>query len=129
MSSMNVASAYASGLMGVWGILSTLNLLVWTDPQSNYARAVKVTGDSTKMNGASRHHVEATNGSSKGNGLRQRKPESASQAKDNEEHGSLEDSGCVWQTFPENASFGERLNWSFDLATNFRKIGKSFQTR
>ena len=125
MSSMNVACAYASGLMGIWGILSTLNLLVWTDPQSNYARAVKVAKDSTKMNGASKHHVKEANGSSKEDGLRQRKPESVPAAKNDGEHNSLEDSGCVWQTFPENGSFGERLNWTFDLATNFRKIGKS----
>ncbi|KAJ4259139.1 hypothetical protein NW757_002469 [Fusarium falciforme] len=125
MSSMNVACAYASGLMGIWGILSTLNLLVWTDPQSNYARAVKLVKDSTKMNGASKHHVKETNGSSKEDGLRQRKTGSIPEAKDGEEPSRLEDSGCVWQTFPENGSFGERLNWTFDLATNFRKIGKT----
>ncbi|EEU48506.1 uncharacterized protein NECHADRAFT_31316 [Fusarium vanettenii 77-13-4] len=123
MSSMNVACAYASGLMGIWGILSTLNLLVWTDPQSNYARAVKVTKDSTKMNGTAKNHVRETNGSSKEDGLRQRKLGTVPGAKDDGEHNSLKDSGCVWQTFPENGSFGERLNWTFDLATNFRKIG------
>ncbi|KAJ3526127.1 hypothetical protein NM208_g11339 [Fusarium decemcellulare] len=130
MSSMNVACAYASGLMGVWGILSTLNLLVWSHPQLDYARAIKVKTKQQHMNGAPKDHLNDTNGSSRELRLRRRNQGAVATTPSDEaggpqEHKSLEDSGCVWQTFPEHGSFSERLNWTFDLATNFRKIGWS----
>ncbi|KAK7427684.1 hypothetical protein QQZ08_005790 [Neonectria magnoliae] len=55
MSSANVASAYGAGLMGMWGILSALHLLVWTRPQADAARAIKVArrdglNDSSRLN-------------------------------------------------------------------------------
>ena len=44
VSSTNVASSYAAGMMATWGSMVCLNLLVWTRAQESAARAVKVTG-------------------------------------------------------------------------------------
>ncbi|KAM0493826.1 hypothetical protein ACHAP8_009048 [Fusarium lateritium] len=130
MSSFNVAPAYASGLMGIWGILANLNLLVWTNPQSGYARIIRVSKDkatTTASNGSTRNGVLNTNGNRE-NGLRQRKSRADSIAPSGDigtraKRQDLEDTVCVWQKFPENGSFGERLNWTLDLATNFREVG------
>ncbi|KAF4335719.1 hypothetical protein FBEOM_10414 [Fusarium beomiforme] len=127
MSSHNVAPAYASGLMGGWGILATLNLLVWTNPQANYARVIKVTKDN-KLRTLSRRLSTAADGMNQENGIRQRKSKQEVNALSGDigghaRYGSSEDAVYVWQKFPENGSFGERLNWTLDLATNFRQIG------
>jgi hypothetical protein len=132
MSSYNVAPAYAAGLMGIWGILATLNLLVWTNPQADYARIIRIPRNKqtqTLSNGSS-NDDSGTNGFDQMKGLRQRKPHAEAQAPSGDigtraKHANLEDTVCVWQRYPESGSFVERLNWTFDLATNFREIGKS----
>ncbi|KAK6722361.1 hypothetical protein SNK04_001231 [Fusarium graminearum] len=130
MSSFNVAPAYASGLMGIWGILANLNLLVWTNPQSDYARIIRVPKDktaTTSPNGNTRNGTLDTNGFEE-NGLRHRKFHAEANAPSGDigapaKRQNLEHTVCVWQKFPENSSFGERLNWTLDLATNFREVG------
>jgi hypothetical protein len=132
MSSFNVAPAYASGLMGIWGILANLNLLVWTNPQSDYARIIRVPKDkatTASSNGSTRNDLHDTN-SNQENGLRQRKSRADAIAPSGDigtrtKRQDLKDTICVWQKFPENGSFGERLNWTLDLATNFREVGMS----
>ncbi|KAF4972179.1 hypothetical protein FZEAL_9641 [Fusarium zealandicum] len=135
MSSMNVACAYSTGLMGVWGILMTLDLLVWNRPQFDYARVIKVDRKKEEklLNGTSENHIDKLNGSHRENGLQRRKPStivgtSSEGVKGDSDHSNLDNSHYVWQTFPENGSLGERLNWTFDLATNFRKIGWNYAT-
>ncbi|CAM1506741.1 Fc.00g063820.m01.CDS01 [Cosmosporella sp. VM-42] len=117
-SSSNVACAYGCGLMALWGIMLTLHLLVWTRPQFEAARAVKVVrGETKKSNGK----PNGQNGGLRENGLRQRRTEESTAASAskhvNEEH------EWVWQPFPEDAPFSQRLNWAFDLITGFRGIG------
>jgi hypothetical protein len=136
MSSFNVAPAYAAGLMGIWGILANLNLLVWTNPQADYARIIRVPKDKTITTSPSEstgNDALDTNGV-QGNGLRQRKSHAEANAPSGDigtraKHQDLGDTVCVWQKFPENGSFGERLNWTLDLATNFREVGTSNGTR
>ncbi|KAF4948457.1 hypothetical protein FGADI_9654 [Fusarium gaditjirri] len=128
MSSYNVAPAYASGLMGGWGILTTLNLLVWTDPQLDYARVVKTPKGNMSQASSKQLLNGDANGSNQESVIRQRKPyhEAIALSGDTEAHaknGSSKDVAYTWQKFPERGSFGERLNWTLDLATNFRKIG------
>ncbi|KAM5356018.1 hypothetical protein ACJ41O_002664 [Fusarium nematophilum] len=128
MSSMNVAPAYGSGLMGSWGILTTLNLLVWTRPQLEYARAIKADKSHKGQKGANGSvktpgdSISGSNGPIRDTKLRKRSPNFGS-SESSPEHQSREDSGYIWQTFPETGSFAERLHWAFDLATNFRLIG------
>ena len=126
MSSYNVATGYAAGLMGIWGILANLNLLVWTNPQADYARIIRVPKDK-ETTASSNGNVLDTNGIHK-NGLRQRKSYTNANAPSGDigtraKHQDLGDTVCVWQRFPENGTFGERLNWTLDLATNFREVG------
>ncbi|KAF5966410.1 hypothetical protein FCOIX_12540 [Fusarium coicis] len=128
MSSYNVAPAYASGLMGGWGILTTLNLLVWTDPQLNYARVVKILKGNKSQASSKQLPINVANGSSQESVIRQRKPYHedigfSGEAETHAKNGSSKDVVYAWQKFPENGSFGERLNWTLDLATNFREIG------
>ncbi|RBR22239.1 uncharacterized protein FIESC28_04568 [Fusarium coffeatum] len=130
MSSYNVATAYAAGLMGIWGILANLNLLVWTNPQADYARIIRVPKDketTTSSNGNVKNDTLDTNGIHE-NGLRQRKSYANANALSGDigtraKHQDLGDTVCVWQRFPENGTLGQRLNWTLDLATNFREVG------
>lgn len=130
MSSYNVACAYAAGLMGIWGILANLNLLVWTNPQADYARIIRVPKDketTASSNGSVKNDTLGANGIHE-NGLRQRKSYANANAPSGDigtraKHQDLGDTICVWQRFPENGTFGERLNWTLDLATNFREVG------
>ncbi|KAF4996023.1 hypothetical protein FGRMN_4771 [Fusarium graminum] len=126
MSSYNVAPAYAAGLMGIWGILATLNLLVWTNPQADYARIIRVSKNKTQTEPSKSSDNNAIELIQE-NGLRQRKHVEAHAPSGDigtrAKHKDLQDTVCVWQRFPENGSFSERLNWTFDLATNFREVG------
>ncbi|RGP65642.1 hypothetical protein FLONG3_9145 [Fusarium longipes] len=129
-SSFNVAPAYATGLMGVWGILANLNILVWTNPQADHARIIRIPKDKTitkSSSGITMNDVLDTS-HIQGNGLRQRKSHAEANAPSGDigiraKDQDLQDTVCVWQKFPENGSFGQRLNWTFDLATNFRQVG------
>lgn len=122
-SSGNVACAYASGLMAAWGIISTLHLLVWTRPQFDAARVIKVTQAVTKSqtNGA----AKSENGVVNGNGLRHRKAANGTSATNQDQNGLQEQEQWVWQPYPEDAPFSTRLNWAYDLTTSFRCIGKA----
>jgi hypothetical protein len=129
MSSYNVAPAYASGLMGGWGILTTLNLLVWSDPQLDYARVVKIPKGNKSQASSKQLSIDVANGSNQESVIRQRKAyhEAIALSGDAEtraKNGSSKDVVYAWQKFPENGSFSERLNWTLDLATNFREIGR-----
>lgn len=123
-SSGNVACAYASGLMAAWGTISTFHLLVWTRPQFDAARAIKVTNNVTKRepNGTAKHE----NGVANGNGLRHRKGENGTSASRREQNEFEGQDSWVWQPYPADAPLLSRLNWAFDLTTSFRCIGRDF---
>ncbi|KAF7541209.1 hypothetical protein G7Z17_g12015 [Cylindrodendrum hubeiense] len=147
-SSRNVACAYGAGLMGLWGILLTFDLLVWSRPQFDAARAVllpKSTNVGVTANGPNPRGGEMGDGTGDGagdgtdiegpreNGLRQRIPDSVAtsdshvhvvaKASRNDEMPQHKDPDYVWQPFPEDGSFLQRLNWSMDFVTNYRCIG------
>ncbi|KAF7562174.1 hypothetical protein G7046_g1965 [Stylonectria norvegica] len=123
-SSGNVASAYGAGLMSTWQLLSMLHFLVWSRPQFDAARAVKISRSGTRRGtkGASKRGDHGP----QQNGLRQRvlqdKPPSTpgSAVVDDVRDDEPE---WVWQPFPEDAPFSQRLNWAFDLTSSFRSIG------
>ncbi|KAF5026552.1 hypothetical protein F66182_1341 [Fusarium sp. NRRL 66182] len=125
MSSFNVGPAYGAGLIGSWGVLLNLNLLVWTNPQTDYARIIRVP---KKLNGTAENHAIEPSSKTQENRVRHRKPHASANAPlgdvgSRAKRDDLEDTVCVWQRFPENGSLGQRLNWTFDLMTNFREIG------
>lgn len=124
-SSSNFASGYATGLAAAWGIISTLNVLVWSSPQEDavrIVRRVKKVGESTTDELSSQRGLE---GEVQENGVRHRKvngtvkttPTGPTPGKGSREY------DYVWQPFPETESFLSRLNWAFDMTTNFKFAG------
>lgn len=123
-SSGNVACAYAAGLMAMWGIISTMHLLVWTRPQFDAARAIKVVRSSLKKESNGLAKSGHGNGAPTENGLRHRKGDQAVASPVQDECNPGESHAWIWQPFPADAPLSKRLNWAFDLTTSFRCIGK-----
>lgn len=135
-SSTNYAYAYAAGLMASWGIILSMNLLVWKRPQFEAARVIRVAKAAEaaeakhdeSADGAG-HNVVTTSGhtSSAHQGLRHRKSDPSTPPQDSGASGTT--SGDVfeyrWQTFPAEASFLVRLGWAMDLMSSFRGAGTS----
>ncbi|KAI6785679.1 uncharacterized protein J7T54_006013 [Emericellopsis cladophorae] len=105
----NMAVGYANGLMAFWGVISTMNVLIWRNAQRDAARVVRVQPRPPTRQ-AEKQPVE--------NGIRQRKGHERSDQIDYEKPVQY-----VWQPFPEEGTFGERLNWALDMTTNFRFAG------
>lgn len=127
-SSPNFACGYATGLMASWGIISTLTLLVWSSPQEEAARVIRrrrrkevAAPNGVAKDGKTRHEEP---GVTQENGLRRRNGfETARTDTDlvvTEQHPESE---YVWQSFPANGPWSSRLNWAFDMTTNFRFVG------
>lgn len=139
-----MACAYAAGLAATWGTVLSLNLLIWTRPQFDAARVLRIKKGSGFIKATSgevddtpgqdsadaevtghdgKGESEKTNGNGNGNGneLRTRKKLSKSlksQAKQQEEEFEY-----IWEPYPEGG-FLERLAWSTDLILSFRCAGE-----
>ncbi|KAL7925047.1 hypothetical protein ACQKWADRAFT_310639 [Trichoderma austrokoningii] len=120
-SSTNMACAYAAGLASTWGTMLSMNLLVWTRPQVEAARVVRRV---KKDDGETYAEVRATGhdgGLGDVNEMRARKTTSM--------NGRLKDSTWqdefeyVWESYPLEADFLERLGWATDLILCFRFSG------
>lgn len=135
-----MACAYAAGLAATWGTVLSLNLLIWTRPQFDAARVLRIKKGSGFIKATSgevddtpgqdsadaevtghdgKGESEKTNGN--GNELRTRKKLSKSlksQAKQQEEEFEY-----IWEPYPEGG-FLERLAWSTDLILSFRCAGE-----
>lgn len=123
-SSLNHACAYAAGLMANWGLISTLNLLVWNTPQLDAARIVKRAKESNgHANGAERDTPKEN-----GHGLRHRNHTSDMRMKYQAHDPENLEHDYVWEPFPERGTFGQRFNWALDLTTNFRFTGTKAST-
>lgn len=134
-SSTNTACAYAAGLASTWGTMLSMNLLVWTRPQFEAARVVrrvkkdehdglaKVSNGEIRIGMASTGRdggPESLNGS--GNELRARKAISASGTPGSETQ--QDEFEYVWEPYPADGGFLERLAWATDLILCFRFSGK-----
>lgn len=133
-SSTNTACAYAAGLASTWGTLLSMNLLVWTRPQLEAARVVrrvkkdKDDGLIKEADGEVHTEVRSTghNGGSEnvngsGNEIRARKTISTNGTLNAERHDEFEH---VWEPYPSDGGFLERLAWATDLILCFRFSGK-----
>lgn len=133
-SSTNTACAYAAGLASTWGTMLSLNLLVWTRPQFDAVRVVRrVKKDEdgglikeadgemhTEMRSTGRDGgSENVNGS--GSEIRARKTISANGTLNAERHDEFE---YVWEPYPSDGCFLERLAWATDLILCFRFSGE-----
>ena len=132
-SSPNFAAGYATGLAAAWGIISTLNVLVWSSPQEDAARIVRrkiarTDNGGILPNGHSSHH-SGQEQEPRENGLRHRKAndiDASSLAEQTPEHDHEYE--YVWQSFPRTGSLLSRLNWALDMTTNFRFAGMYLPT-
>lgn len=136
----NFAYGYATGLMAGWGAMSTLTLFVWLSPQEEAARIVRrrkrkrmEVGDKNSVaatataTAAVAHDVDKVNGeATQENGVRHRnglqngaKTYSSTNTTEHDES----EYEYVWQPFPADRPWSERLNWAFDMTTNFRLNG------
>lgn len=136
-SSANTACAYASGLASTWGTILSMNLLIWARPQFDAARVVrrakkdkngvpmkvKVTnGDMHSEMRSTGHDGAPEDGSGSGNALRARKTMSTNGTpKDETQRDEFE---YVWEPYPSDGGFLERLAWTTDLILCFRCSGE-----
>lgn len=118
-SSTNLAFAYAIGLTTGWGIILNLNLLIWTRPQFDAARAIK---SPRRLRRAKTTYVSA-----------EKNPPCKAQSSTSERDARIfetselreaADDVFVWQPFPADGSFLQRLGWVLDLWCSFRGSGE-----
>lgn len=151
--SPNFALGYAVGLMQAWGIIWNMTLLVFMRPQFDAERIERrrpqpkvdarmgVNGSTNghaqisdakenvrPVQNGDAHAVKRANGSSKAPAqtpeLQEAESGKALDAPDEDTEKSLSQGyEYYWQSYPEDASFLTRLDWSFDLVTSFRGTG------
>ncbi|KAL7945907.1 hypothetical protein V8C42DRAFT_352859 [Trichoderma barbatum] len=150
-SSTNMACAYAAGLAATWGTILSLNLLIWTRPQFDAARVRRVKKDVDSMKVASGEagdshrqsemdaEVESigqdagrenaktkakANGTGDGDGLRTRKKLSKGlKSPVKQQKQQQEEFEYIWEPYPSDGGFFERLAWATDLMLSFRCAG------
>ncbi|KAH8884464.1 hypothetical protein GQ53DRAFT_390910 [Thozetella sp. PMI_491] len=124
-SSTNMAGAYATGLAAAWGIVWGSTLLLFMRPQFDAARVARRRkkrkhsdeySSETIRRGQENGHMPAYRPGEKSSGGGQVAPDESVAA-------ALIEYEYYWQSYPENGSFLERLDWSMDLATAFRGSG------
>lgn len=121
-SSTNVASSYAAGMTATWGSMLCLNLMVWTRPQENAARAVKVNGSFESISQSDSKAVFSDALQTKG--LRNRGARrNGHPAKVDGEEQNKSEFHYVWQRFPAQSPFIDRFGWALDLICSFRGSG------
>jgi hypothetical protein len=134
-SSTNTACAYAAGLASTWGTMLSMNLLIWTMPQFDAARVVRrvkkdkdsvshkvPNGEMHTESGSTGYDGRSENVNGGGNELRARKTTSTNGTSIAEtQHNNFEN---VWEPYPSDGGFLERLAWATDLILCFRFSGK-----
>lgn len=132
-SSANPAWAVASGLMATHGSMLCLQHLIFTNPQRDAARAIRVSAphaagrDTTPL----RDTPEASSCKETAPALVSRHittntastASTISQPADAHNHGDR--IYYIWQRFPTHASFAQRFAWAADLVLSFRGAGWS----
>lgn len=133
-SSTNVAFSYGAGLVASYGSLVCMHLLIWTRPQFEAARVIKVrrrtasglpaaTDDNNSDNIVGAY---ARAGVGDGEQLRQRSAAAGNIAKSGSSRDvdvDTLDFEYRWQRFPHDASFIQRFGWATDLIFCFRGAG------
>ncbi|KAK4105520.1 hypothetical protein N658DRAFT_417061 [Parathielavia hyrcaniae] len=112
----NEAVAYATGLMGAWGTVWSLRMLIFTRPQWDAARVERRLRRQQHANGFTTKEREEEKG----------KPSSTMVPPDESVAAALVHSEYYWQPFPATAPFLTRLGWTADLLTSFRGGGWNF---
>jgi len=119
-SSANMAVAYGVGLMGAWGIIWGMKLLIWTRPQFEAARV--------ETRRRKKGLVVNGNGDIWGRGVKRDAAQRRSTAPDESVSETLEEYEYYWQAYPADGPFMTRLDWVVDLVTAFRGSGTTKST-
>ncbi|KAG5926154.1 hypothetical protein E4U42_003571 [Claviceps africana] len=133
-SSTNFGLAYSSGMWLFLGIIQCLNLLVWTRPQFEAARVIKVVApkpkpeaepaDTPRQNGGTLNgHATLTSQTLK---LRKSVSNAPLEKIAESETGTGDEIEYRWQKFPAKAPFLVRLGWVMDLMFSLRGCGWNF---
>lgn len=136
-SSTNAAWSVISGLMATHGSMMCMHHLIFTNPQRDAARALRI----RKNQVVTRTYTSASplkssaytsNGNASVNGSSSRsrhkiKALEGAAIKSHRINNQVEsgDDYYVWQRFPSEAPFWQRLWWAFDLLFSFRGAGWS----
>lgn len=115
-SSANVAVAYGVGLMGSWGTIWGMKLLIWTRPQFDAAR---VQTRRRKPRGI----VPNGNGTLSERRAKCEKVQEKTTAPDETVCEALDEYEYYWQPYPADGPFLTRLGWVVDLVSAFRGAG------
>jgi hypothetical protein len=131
-SSTNTACAYASGLASTWGTMLSMNLLIWNRPQFDAARVRRIKKDdglkrvvSDEIHAGAQstgHDKGSKNVNGSENGLRTRK--TLSRGEISKADKQQEEFEYIWEPYPSDGGFSERLSWAIDLILSFRGAGK-----
>ncbi|KAG6017854.1 hypothetical protein E4U41_004125 [Claviceps citrina] len=140
-SSTNFGCAYVCGVSAAWGIMQSMNLLLWKRPQLEAARVTRVVvaakararakpaDDAAGPNGGVTADGHAdTRDTIDGGGLKHRKQVSSVPTETPAHLGtpSEEHVEYRWQKFPAEAPFWDRLGWVLDLMSSLRGAGRSW---
>lgn len=124
VSSLNMASAYATGLIVAWGTQWALTVLVWTDPQRDAERVERWREEGVRGGrggrGGSVGRQQKDRKDQKERGQQQLAATDASVAQSLREGFTYR-----WQAFPADAPYLTRLDWALDLCLAGRGTGRS----
>ncbi|KAI9053218.1 hypothetical protein LZ554_002185 [Drepanopeziza brunnea f. sp. 'monogermtubi'] len=125
-SSVMMATGYASGLAGAWGVILSVTWLVWNKPQFDAKRVNRRVRERQANGGPPREEPDGNPSVHKEeNGLADlnyRGPQPTGMTNGKSAKGSSDqEMEYYWQSYPDN--FTDRFYWVSDLLVNFRLPG------
>lgn len=131
-SSTNIAGSYSAGLVAAYGSMLCMHLLVWTRPQFDAARVIKVCRRGASESSKDLASTDVGAGAGAGadvpadQGELRRRNRPAGKSNGGRDIGVGNDTSVYeyrWQRFPHNGTFLQRLGWAVDLILCFRGAG------
>jgi hypothetical protein len=121
--SPNFAMGYAAGLMQAWGIVWNMTLLVFMKPQFDAERVEKRLPGPTADGHSQANGIPEAQAKAHAHAQAQAQARAVDAADEDVASSLRQGYEYYWQSYPEQASWLTRLDWSFDLVTSFRGTG------
>jgi hypothetical protein len=124
--STDVAYSIFASTMGTWGTTVCMNFLIWSRPQFDAARVLKLSRRTEQRKGQGSNTEDRANVVHQRNGAHNGLPKrnGMTVARARLEKNAGDEFDYVWQRFPDDAPFLERLGWVIDLMLNPRGAGR-----